>query len=181
MLETGQQNREKLERLYREYSQLMAQVAFGVLRDWGLAEDCVHQAFVRVIHHLDKIEEENCPKTKAFLVIIVKRIAIDLYRQGKQRQILSFESFEEGEAWLAPHRDPEDPGFLAEAMAALPEQYSSVLYLKYSHGYSDREISEMLGLGEENVRKRLQRGKKKLEQLLKEGGDAVGEKAANHR
>ena len=48
----------------------------------------------------------------------------------------------------------------------LPEGYRSVLMLKYDNGFSTGEIASMLNLSEENVKKRLQRAKKKLEQEL---------------
>ena len=39
--------------------------------------------------------------------------------------------------------------------------------LKYDNGFSTGEIASMLNLSEENVKKRLQRAKKKLEQELR--------------
>ncbi|WP_442871680.1 RNA polymerase sigma factor [Anaerotignum sp.] len=45
--------------------------------------------------------------------------------------------------------------------------------MKYSHGYSDREISELLHITETNVRKRIERGKKKLIDILSEEGEVL--------
>lgn len=38
-------------------------------------------------------------------------------------------------------------------------------------GYSNEEISEILKISEENVRQRISRGKKRLIEILAEGGD----------
>ena len=38
--------------------------------------------------------------------------------------------------------------------------------MKYDNGYSTAEIASMLNLTEENVKKRIQRARKKLEQIL---------------
>ena len=45
-----------------------------------------------------------------------------------------------------------------------------MLLLKYDNGYSTSEIASMLGLTEENVKKRLQRARKKLQEILKREG-----------
>lgn len=55
-------------------------------------------------------------------------------------------------------------------MARLPDGYRSVLLLKYDNGYSTAEIASILGLTEENVKKRLQRARKKLQEILEREG-----------
>ncbi|MGL5259319.1 MAG: RNA polymerase sigma factor [Lachnospiraceae bacterium] len=52
-----------------------------ILKNQDSAEDAVHNAFLRVINHLEKINENDCHKTRAFLVVILKNIAIDIYRK----------------------------------------------------------------------------------------------------
>ena len=56
---------------------------------------------------------------------------------------------------------------LAKAMAMLPIRYRELLFLKYDNGYSEREIAVMYSMTEANVKKTIQRGKKKLESILK--------------
>ena len=51
-------------------------------------------------------------------------------------------------------------------IASLPFNYSSVLMLKYSQGYSDSEISKILSISESNVRQRIVRAKKMLKSVL---------------
>ena len=55
---------------------------------------------------------------------------------------------------------------MIELIGQMPESYRSVLLLKYDNGYSTAEIASMLNLTEENVKKRIQRARKKLEQIL---------------
>ncbi len=59
----------KFENLYRDYRQLMFYKANEILQDKHLAEDAVHQAFIRIIQNLDKIDENNCHKTPFDFVI----------------------------------------------------------------------------------------------------------------
>ncbi len=158
---------ERFEALYYEYRQLMFAVANGVLRDEALAEDAVQQAFLKLFENIDHIPEICCPKTKGFVVIIVRRAAIDLYRKRKRQNELSFDEI--GEA-LGGAAEPEEGFGLTEAIMKLPETYSSPLLLKYSHGCSDREIAQILNLTLENVRKRITRAKKRLSEMLAEQG-----------
>ena len=51
-------------------------------------------------------------------------------------------------------------------MATLPTRYRELLFLKYDNGYSEREIAVMCSMTEANVKKTVQRAKKKLESIL---------------
>lgn len=55
----------------------------------------------------------------------------------------------------------EDKG-LFEAIMKIPEKYKTVLDLYYIEGYKCNEIADILGISPENVRKRLQHGRKYL-------------------
>lgn len=74
----------KFEELYLTYKKTMFYVATDILKDAYLAEDAVHQAFIRIIENLDKINQIDCHKTRSFIVIITKNIAIDNYRKRKR-------------------------------------------------------------------------------------------------
>lgn len=162
----------KFEKIYDTYEQTMFYVANRILKDIHLSEDAVHQAFLRIIDNLDKIEEINCHKTKGFIVIITENIAIDLYRKRKREACISFDEIEiyvEDTANTAPMFENE----IEQAIAKLPVNYLTVFKLKYSHGYSDKEISELLHITEANVRKRIERGKKKLTEILSKEGEIL--------
>jgi RNA polymerase sigma-70 factor (ECF subfamily) len=48
-------SRTLFEQLYQLYVHTMFHVAHGILQDHMLAEDAVHDAFLRILNHLDKI------------------------------------------------------------------------------------------------------------------------------
>lgn len=161
--------REKLEMLYRTYRKIMYYVALEIIQDSYLAEDIVSEAFFRVARHLDKINEEQSQKTKAFLCIVTKHIAIDFYRKQKN---YSSTPLEEAEYVLGEEeRFYEGEGEALKVLSKIPSDYAQVLLLKYAQGYSNKEIGEFLEISEENVRQRIHRGKKKLQEILgKESG-----------
>jgi len=61
----------------------MFYVAKAILHDDFLAEDAVHDAFIKIIRHLDKIDEIPSNKTKSFMVIVVERTSIAIYKFGR--------------------------------------------------------------------------------------------------
>lgn len=67
----SEEDKSKVEQIYYQYRNLMFYVARDVLRDEKLAEDAVHQAFIRIINHLDGVEEIVSHKTRCFVVIVV--------------------------------------------------------------------------------------------------------------
>ncbi|BCJ94043.1 hypothetical protein acsn021_16120 [Anaerocolumna cellulosilytica] len=161
----------KFEQLYNTYRQTMFYTANNILKDTYLAEDAVHQAFLRIINHIDKIEEVKSGRTKSFVVIITENIAIDMYRKRKRENSISFYDMEEylGEE-AAATTEFSDGNPVAAAIAMLPFNYASVLTLKFSHGYSDVEIAAILSIKVDNVRQRIARAKAKLKKILEEGG-----------
>ena len=160
----------KFERLYNTYKQIMFYKAKDILKDNYLAEDAVHQGFINIIKNLDKFDENNSHKTKAFIVIIIENSAIDMYRKLKREKVIPFDEVEYGlidMTYSAENVFEENHGStIIKAIALLPLNYSLVIRLKYSHGYSDKEIAQILSISEDNVRQRIVRGKKKLEKIL---------------
>jgi len=56
------------------------------------------------------------------------------------------------------------------AIHQLPATFREAILLYYYQGYGISEIAEMLELPEGTISSRLSRARKKLEQILKEGG-----------
>ena len=160
----------KFEIIYCEYRDLMFHVADKILNNQQDSEDAVHQAFIKIIEVLEKIDEPKCPKTRAFVVTIVERKAIDLYRKKKRSIIIELDE----EHYNVP--TPSDLesvcgiSDLAKAIAMLPTRFRELLLLKYDSGFSEREIAQIMSMTESNVKKTIQRAKAKLETILKEQG-----------
>ena len=53
----------KFELIYSTYKKQMYYTANNILKDSHLAEDAVHNAFLRIINNLEKIEDINSHKT----------------------------------------------------------------------------------------------------------------------
>ena len=164
MLETSEE-KARFEELVHTYKNLMFYVANQILNNDHDAEDAVQQAFFAILKHFKKISEIKCPQTRSFVVTVVERKAIDLYRTKSRSATVSFdEEFINTptctEETVTAHTD------LTRALAMLPTRYRELLLLKYDSGYSEREIADMCSMTPANVKKTIHRAKKKLESLL---------------
>jgi RNA polymerase sigma-70 factor (ECF subfamily) len=169
MIDT-QEDKEKFETLYETYRKLLFYVANQILKDEYLAEDAVHHTFLKVLGNLDKIHEINCHKTKSYLVVMVRNHSINLYNRRKKHPLLPLDESvsEDGTDALT---QAEEADALTRAVLMLPELYQSILTLKYVQGFSSRDIAAMLDITETAVRKRLERVKKKLREIIDKEDD----------
>src|SRR5690554_7946472 len=104
----------------------MFYVANRILKDEYLSEDVVHQAFLRIIDNLSKIDNIDCHKTKGFIVVIVEHIAIDYYRKRKHENYISFD---EVEIYIDEIKNSHNfiLSDIEEAILKLPINYYTVL------------------------------------------------------
>lgn len=159
-------DKSKFEILYNEYRNLMYFIANRILQNSSDAEDVVHQSFVKIIEILDTISSPKCHKTRALIVTITERKAIDLYREKQRRNVLPLTEDYVGAAPAAEIEHLAERDMLSAAIAALPPRYREVLLLRYDCGYSNAEIADILDMTEINVRKVIQRAKEKLGSML---------------
>ena len=169
LLET-EEERDQFEILYRSYHGLMLTVAQEVLGDFSLAEDAVHDAFLKLMGCMDKITDAESSATKAFLAIVTKNTARNLLRKDRSR--------EEAELRLGlislRGGIPQEVSVerILAAIEKLPETQRDVLHLKVRSELSDGEIASLLGIQGNTYRKRLQRGRENL--LLTIQGEEAG-------
>ncbi len=165
-----QEEKSKMENLYYTYRGLMLKVAYDILKDYELANDALHTSFLKIVNHLDKIEEISCHKTKAYMVIVIENVSKNLYNKRKKRYEVPLERIENE---LADSIDISEAiedkmtvEYIYNIIKLLPPMYSEILTLKYTSELTDKQISEILGISTPAVRKRLERARKKLIELM---------------
>ena len=153
------QDKRKLELLYEKYNRLMYVVAMRVLHHPQDAEDACLTSWEKVIKNLDKIDKIDCQKTKSFLVIIVERPAIDLYRknQKKNQKVQEMDEFETS-PFFCKHESGYGESEMMEVFHKIPKLYAEVLILRYVNELGVSEIAELLNIKQNAVSKRIARG-----------------------
>lgn len=167
MIMDKDENKRKFVTLYEKYRYLMMKVAYDVLGDNYLAEDAVHEAFIKIEKNMTKIGDVDAQKTKRYLITITKNATIDIYRKRKiqmKREIFVDELGEENLP-LSYMKTNSDSRIL-DILKNLPVKYRDVFLLKYSSKLDNNEIAEMLNISEGAVRQRLSRGKVMLQKAI---------------
>ncbi len=174
MLETPEEQ-SRFTALYETYRYLLWYVAKDILKDRDLAEDAVQEAYLTLARHMDRVEEVNSPRTKRFLVTIVKSRAIDILRRQRRVEVTEYEDAL-GDAAdtdaLDAYLTVEFYEQLVTAIRSLDENYRVVLECRYLHEMSEKETAETLGLAEKTVNVRVWRARKKLQQVLSDYREA---------
>lgn len=165
LIET-EEEKVKFEKIYVQYRKLMYVCAKEILHSDHLAEDAVHEAFLKIAKYLDKIEFP-CNKTKRFVVIVVENAAKDIYRKEKHRMHLDLEAIET--SYHFPVIDGvEEMTDVEKAILKLPLTYRQIFQMKYAWGFPNKEIAQILNMKEGTLRQRIMRGKGILREILKE-------------
>ncbi|NLD45682.1 MAG: sigma-70 family RNA polymerase sigma factor [Clostridiaceae bacterium] len=151
------------EYLYKNYVNLMLYTANSILNNYANSEDAVQLAFVRIAKHFDSVEKSICPKTANQFVIIVRNIAIDIYRKRHREATLEFIEELCGYETQAAYETDFDT-----AMAQLPQQQRDILYLYHIYGLNVKEISKLLGISKAAAYKRIERAAKQLKEIYEE-------------
>lgn len=162
------EDKKQFEELYIKYRQDMYSVAYSILHNIEDAEDAVHQAFFKIANNFEKINKIPCQEIKAYIVIIIRNTAINMYNSNKRKaehstelnddiavDIDIFEQFEYGQ--------------LVKAVSELPQIYKDIVYLYYLEEFTAKEISKMLDISADTVWKRAERAKKMLKEKLESG------------
>lgn len=159
------EDKDKFEQIYTTYRGLMHYVAKQILSNEHDVEDAVHQAFVSIISNLNKISRVESPETRAYIVIIVERKALDIIRTNKK---YTDELAEDQQGVTIPL--PGDSK-LANALSQLPAHYRELLLLKYDHGYTTKEVAKILDMSRAGAEKMLWRAKQALAEALEREED----------
>lgn len=125
------------------------------------AEDVYQDVFLRLFRDDTVFRDDQ--HLKAWLIRVTVNCCTDLHRSAWFQKSAPFE---EWSADTAPV--PEDYADLWNAVAALPKELRTVIYLHYVEGYQTDEIASMLRCRPATVRTRLHRARNKLKLKLEE-------------
>lgn len=159
----------RFEQLYIKFRREMFAVAYGILGNREDAEDAVHQAFLNIANHFEKVNRIPSQEIRAYIVIIIRNAAINIYNGNKRRAQRSAE-LEESTVYvdedILERFSYEE---LVREISMLPQIYKDMMFLRYLEEFSPKEIASQLGISVDAVYKRDERAKKLLLEALERG------------
>ena len=157
--------------VYDRCYSVLVKICYHVIYNMDIAEDLVQEAFERF--YLKNMSFPNADEAKYWLIRVAKNLALNHVRRSKRESSmvdkvkmgvsLGSDSNNAGEKALF---DSETIREVRSAVAALPENLRMVIILKEYGNMDYKAISKVLGISEGNVKIRVHRARKKLEESL---------------
>lgn len=162
--------RSGLDAVYRAYGRLLYSVARTVLADDDDAQDCVHDALLRVWQRPAFFDAER-GSLRGYLLVSVRNEALTRKRNAARHlRIETRVARDEPAVYESPVNDNVDRERLARALAALPPEQRSALELAYFGGLTHVQVAERLGAPLGTVKSRIALALRKLNAVLSERG-----------
>lgn len=159
--------------VYELFYRPVYQAAYYITNDTGLAEDTVHEVFLKIKHKIEQLEDPS--KLEAWLCRMAVNTARDIIRH-RSRNTLYMETrgiYSENQL-LSPETIlviEEDKQVFKQKINCLQPEYRQILYLKYYREMSCEEISRALGLPVGTVKSRLFHARQKIRKLTEPEGN----------
>ena len=163
-------DREDFKLIYDQNYELLMQVVVHIVCDIDVAEDLTQESFERFyVKNMTFPSEDDA---KYWLLRVAKNLALNHIRHSK-RETEIVEKVRHMPSQTIDERDGAKAAIEAEnrrevkaAIQSLPENLRMVIQLKEYSGLDYKAIAKVLGISETNVKVRVFRARKKLEEAL---------------
>ena len=141
---------EEIRELVENYGSMIFRIAYCILLNKDDAEDAVQDTFMKYMTKAPEFNDEE--HRKAWLIRVSANISKNMFKLRLRRHSPNLEGVKS-----AGISESDFETF--EIISALPARYKTVMTLHYAEGYKCSEIAEILGISEDAVKKRLQKGR----------------------
>src|SRR5215213_2927337 len=160
------------EALYTRYQRRIAGYVYGMVKDYGRAEDITQEVFVSALRRMRQTERPIA--FKPWIFEIAKNACIDAYRRSQRAEEVSYDADERlspADAGKLVARDPtpdamvdvkQELDHLCGAFGGLTDAHHQILVLRELEGRSYKDIGDAMGLSRPAVESTLFRARKRL-------------------
>lgn len=148
--------------LYDRYAGYLMSVCLRYAGDRAMAEDLLHDAFLKIFGVIGKFSYRGPGSLRAWLERVTVNVALEWLRARSRLTCLSLDENRSVAALAEPNaaevtRVPRE--VLMRFVRELPDGYRAVFNLFCIEGYSHREIAGMLGINEKSSSSQLTRAR----------------------
>lgn len=146
-------------RVMNQYGNSIYRMSYFLLQNEQDAQDVLQETLIKYIQKAPVFDAADYEK--AWLLRVANNLCKDMLRFQKKNRHANIEDL------LDMGITQEDSNLLTQVWC-LQEKYRRVIYLYYYEGYSVVEMAQILNVSESAVKKRLERGRNKLKEILEE-------------
>ena len=169
-------NERAFEILVQRYKNPLTNYVFRFLGDFDACSDVVQETMIKFYRYKDNYT--SVAKFSTWIYTIAGNLARTEYRRRKRRTFLSINDYGEDHKVLDIPDECYRPDVMTDsgikdqiiqkALLKVKEDFREVVILRDIEGMSYEEIAEITGLNEGTVKSRINRGRAKLQELLKD-------------
>ena len=160
-----------LEAVYRAYGRPLYSVARNVLANDDDAQDCVHDALVRLWQRPGSYDPQRGP-LRSYLLVSVRNEALTRRRNSARHAIIEERAAQPGGApftYELEMSDPVERERLRCALAELPQEQKGALELAYFGQLTHVQVAQRLGVPLGTTKSRIAMALRKLNAALTQG------------
>ena len=160
MSQKSNSQEQEINELVGKYSSMLFRISYCILCNRDDAQDAVQETLLKYLTKAPDFESEE--HRKAWLIKVCANVSKNMLMFRLRRETINIDDIEN--IGIA-QQDFE----VFEHIMSLPAKYKIVMTLYYVEGYRCKDISEIIDINEDAVRKRLQKGRELLKIELEKG------------
>ena len=147
--------------VYNEYAKELYNIAYGYTRNRDDSIDIMQNAYVILLESNKKFESNE--HIKYFLIRVTINESLDLLKSASKKRVIKNNDVVVN---FPETKKEELPYDLSEIVNTLPEKYKTIIILHYYDDMKIKDISNVLNISEPAVKKRLERARNLLKEII---------------
>ena len=153
-----------LTEIYHLVGGRLLSVALGIMRDRQLAEDVLHDGFIKIVRHIKKFRIGT--NGYAWLCKIIRNTALNKIKSENIRRGEDIDSILDISDEKSLYNDSLVVSEVREAMKCLTKREKTIIWLKYYNDMTVREIASELNMKKSTVQDIIKIAERQLRQKL---------------
>lgn len=152
-----------LEDLFNTHSKWLYTIAFGIVKDQGLAEEIIEDVFFKLWQN--RSNPAPIENLESFLFVCAKNLSYDHIRKRGNRHFISLDEQMLNQHEMGPdqiYELNELKELIELSVKKLPPRCKSIFEFVRGHGYSYKKAAQMLNLTPKTVENQLRIATKKI-------------------
>jgi RNA polymerase sigma factor (sigma-70 family) len=172
---TAYERSPSFDEVYEALFHVVYRVSWRIIGDREVAEDLCHEAFIKLMERTSALPDLE--QSKYWLIRVVKNLSFN-YEKRKKRERAAYTRLKQlsprvGESSEKTLIDREVRSDVQNALNALPYNLRVPLVFREYADLGYKEIGDILGISENNVKVRIFRARERLEKIFTEGNQYV--------